>query len=219
MFGTWGKSRLRDEKLGNGAFDAGGTSGVAVEGLSRRGFGLVLGSSIVVGAGGISALAAAFASGGPPGTTTVAASFGRLRIVAAQRQSRLSGVGAGASHSGHEVAGTSSAQPANMTYGDHLVLRLEVFNESDEDVLLSPGQLRVLPDTQPWLVVNRGSDLRASVVPPGGSIGGDISFLVPSDAHAFTAQFDDVVAVNAGSLQLPLPAVAWRPGYLEASHA
>jgi hypothetical protein len=209
---TWGRSPVR----GRSGVD---TSGRAGNGLSRRGFGVVLGSSIVVGAGGLSALAAAFAAAGPPGTTTVAASFGKVRIAGAQRQSRLAaGTGASA-HGGHTVAGTTSAQPANMTYGDHLVLRLDVFNESDEDILFSPGQLRVRPNTQPWLVVNRGSDLRADVLPSGGSVSGNVSFLVPSDAGAFSAQFDDVVGKDPQALHLPLPSVAWRPGYREGGHA
>ncbi|MHA7265867.1 hypothetical protein ACX8Z9_05695 [Arthrobacter halodurans] len=176
-----------------------------------------MGSAVVVGAGGLSAMAVGLSASGPPGTTSIPTSFGQVRVTSAQRQSRLSGE-AGAAHGGHRMAGSSSPQPVNMTYGDHLVLRVDAVNESDDDVLFSPGQIRVRPDSQPWLVVNRGSDLPAGALPAGGRASASISFLVPSDAARFSVQFDDM-APGSPPLDLPLPAVAWRPGYLEADHA
>lgn len=187
--------------------------------FSRRALGITLGSTLVLGAGGIAALAAAFSAAGPPGTTTVRTSFGRARISRAERQSRLSANAATTgAHAGHQASGGRSPQPVNMTFGDHVLLQLEVFNESDEDQLFSPGQLRLRGNSQPWLVVNRWNDLTPGVLAPGTEVRANISFLVPSDATSFTALFDDITAPADGPIHLPLPSVAWRPGFLEADH-
>ncbi|GAA1497747.1 hypothetical protein GCM10009628_27510 [Paeniglutamicibacter kerguelensis] len=188
--------------------------------LSRRSLGITLGTSLVLGAGGITALAVAFAANGPPGTTTVKTSFGRARISRAERQSRLSADAATASgHAGHPMTGGRSLQPVNMTYGDHVLVQLDVFNESDEDQMFSPGQLRLRGNSQPWLVVNRWNDLVPGLLAPGSELRTNISFLVPSDATAFTALFDDISNPGGAPIDLPLPAVAWRTGFLEAGHA
>ncbi|MFF5793871.1 hypothetical protein ACFY5D_17630 [Paeniglutamicibacter sp. NPDC012692] len=188
--------------------------------LSRRSLGITLGTSLVLGSGGITALAVAFAAAGPPGTTTVATSFGKARISRAERQSRLSADAAAAGgHGGHGMSGGRSLQPVNMTYGDHLLVQLDVFNESDEDQMFSPGQLRLRGNSQPWLVVNRWNDLVPGLLAPGAKLRANISFLVPSDATAFTALFDDIASPGGAPIDLPLPAVAWRPGFLEADHA
>ena len=187
--------------------------------LSRRSLGITLGTSLVLGSGGITALAVAFAAAGPPGTTTVKTGFGSARISRAERQSRLSSDAAtAAGHGGHEISGGRSLQPLNMTYGDHVLVRLDVFNESDEDQMFSPGQLRLRGNSQPWLVVNRWNDMAPGPLAPGSEIRANISFLVPSDATAFTALFDDIANPGGAPIELPLPAVAWRPGFLEADH-
>ncbi|WP_404290712.1 hypothetical protein [Glutamicibacter arilaitensis] len=188
--------------------------------LSRRAFGITLGASLVLGAGGIAALAAAFAAGGPLGSTTVLTSFGQARISRAERQARLaSGASTGGGHAGHQSTVDGTRQPVNMTFGDHLLLQLEVFNESDEDQMFSPGLLRVKGNSQPWLVVNRWNDLTPGLLAPGAQVKANISFLVPSDATAFTALFDDIADPSGKPIELPLPAVNWRPGFLEELHA
>lgn len=173
-----------------------------------------------MGAGGATALAVAFAAAGPPGTTTVQTGFGLARIRKAQRQARLAtGIKAAGAHSGHQMAVAGTRQPLNMTFGDHLLIQLEVFNDSDEDQMFSPGQLRLRGNSQPWLIVNRWNDLTPGLLAPGTRIQSKISFLVPSDATAFTALFDDISNPAGDPLELPLPGVDWRPGFLEVSHA
>ncbi|MGL3806031.1 hypothetical protein ACSYDW_08015 [Paeniglutamicibacter sp. R2-26] len=187
--------------------------------LSRRTLGITLGTSLVVGSGGITALAMAFAAAGPPGTTTVGTSFGKARISRAERQSRLpSDSASSTTHAGHGTSGGRSSQPVNMTYGDHVLVQLEVFNESDKDQMFSPGQLRLRGNSQPWLVVNRWNDLLPGLLAPGESVRANISFLVPSDATAFTALFEDIGSPGEAPVELPLPSVSWRPGFLEANH-
>lgn len=187
--------------------------------ISRRALGITLGSSLVVGTAGIAALAASFAGSGPMGTTTIRTGFGQARISRAERQARLPAKdSAAAGHAGHQPTVGKERQPVNMTFGDHLLLQLEVFNESDQDQMFSPGQLRVRGNSQPWLVVNRSNDHPPGILAPGARARTNISFLVPSDATDFTAIFDDIADPGTELLELPLPAVNWRPGFLEEAH-
>ena len=218
MLAAWGKRNLARHRIH--AMDPVQHDAEERQLLSRRSLGITLGTSLVLGSGGITALAMAFAAAGPPGTTTVKTGFGSARISRAERQSRLSADSAAAAgHGGHEMSGSRSLQPVNMTYGDHVLVQLDVFNESDEDQMFSPGQLRLRGNSQPWLVVNRWNDLTPGLLAPGTEIRANISFLVPSDATAFTALFDDIASPGGAPVELPLPAVAWRPGFLEADHA
>lgn len=190
--------------------------------LSRRSLGITLGTSLVLGAGGFTALAVAFASAGPPGTTTVQTSFGQARISRAERQARFStetvSIGGPEGHGGHHMTGGRSPQPVNMTFGDHVLVQLDIFNESDEEQIFSPGQLRLRGNSQPWMMVNRWNDMAPGLLAPGTEARANISFLVPSDATAFTAHFDDITNPGGAPIALPLPAVAWRPGCLEVDH-
>ncbi len=218
MLAAWGKHNTARHRIHG--VDAGQEDIGEPQLLSRRSLGITLGTTLVLGSGGITALAVAFAAAGPPGTTTVQTSFGRARISRAERQSRLSADAAASSgHGGHQMSGGRSLQPVNMTFGDHVLVQLDVFNESDEDQMFSPGQLRLRGNSQPWLVVNRWNDQAPGLLAPGTEVRANISFLVPSDATAFTALFDDIASPGDAPIDLPLPAVAWRPGFLEADHA
>ncbi|KAA0978612.1 hypothetical protein FQ154_05110 [Paeniglutamicibacter gangotriensis] len=164
-------------------------------------------------------MAVAFAGAGPSGTTTVRTGFGQARISRAELQVRLAaGAAAGAGHTGHQPAVGETRQPLNMTFGDHLLHPLEVFNESDEDQMFSPGQLRIRSNSQPWLVVNRWNDSTPGLLAPGAQVRANISFLFPPDATVFTALFDDIADPGGRLLELPPPAVSWRPGFLEEAH-
>ncbi|PRB72621.1 hypothetical protein [Arthrobacter sp. MYb213] len=187
--------------------------------MSRRAFGIALGSSFVLGAGGIASLGLAFSAAGPPGSITVPTSFGRIRIALAERQSRLPGdANIGGAHAGHGAVSGRSAQPINMTFGDHVLVRLDVFNESEREQMFSPGQLRLRGNSQPWLVVNRWNDLAPVLMLPGTEERAKISFLVPSDSTNFTAFFDDIANPGGDLVEVPMPPVKWRPGFLESSH-
>ncbi|MHA6967516.1 hypothetical protein ACX5K5_07450 [Glutamicibacter bergerei] len=105
-----------------------------------------------------------------------------------------------------------------MTFGDHVLVRLDVFNESEREQMFSPGQLRLRANSQPWLVVNRWNDLAPVLMLPGTEERAKISFLVPSDATSFSAFFDDIADPSAELVEVPMPPVKWRPGFLENSH-
>lgn len=217
MLKTWGKHKTVRRHVHGARSDHREPEGLL---LSRRSLGIAVGSSLVLGAGGLTALAVAFAEAGPPGTTIVQTGFGLARITRAQRQERLpSGAAVAGGHAGHQMAVAGTRQPVNMTFGDHLLIQLEVFNDSDEDQMFSPGMLRLRGKSQPWPVVNCWNDLTPGLLAPGVRIQAKISFLVPSDAMAFTALFDDISNPDGEPLELPLPSVDWRPGFLEATHA
>lgn len=219
MLATWGETDGARHRIRGVDPESRKVEGTGKPGLSRRMFGIALGSSFVLGAGGVTSLALAFSAAGPPGSTTVPTSFGRIRIALAERQSRLSGdANVGGAHAGHGATGGRSPQPVNMTFGDHVLVRVDVFNESDREQLFSPGQLRLRGNSQPWLVVNRWNDLDPVLMLPGTEATAKISFLVPSDSTAFTAFFDDIANPGGELLEVPMPSVKWRPGHLDGSH-
>ncbi|NKX50593.1 hypothetical protein HER39_08435, partial [Arthrobacter deserti] len=122
-------------------------------------------------------------------------------------------------HDGHGAAVIrGAAQPANRTWGDHLALQLEVSNDSDRDVLFSPGQLRLKLGQDGPSVTNRASDAAAGRLPAGATQRYWISFLAPSDAAGLAAEFTDPWLGEDKPLALALPPVMRRPGSLEVDH-
>lgn len=184
--------------------------------VTRRSFGIALGASIVTVAGGAGAAFAALSATGQTGNPGTATTFGTVAITQAERQARLPGGALGTSHSDHVATTSKSPQPVNMTFGDHLRLRLSVENTSGEGVLFSPGQLRLVLPQDGWTLANRGSDVRLAVVEAGATLVALISFLVPSDEAGFAAEFDDIGARGQAPLRLEVPGIVSRPGSLES---
>ena len=175
------------------------------------------------------------------GSGGVQTSFGSVRLVSAERQHRLAydgGVpatgtgtsaaagsaaaggaagrgtaGGGSGHAGHGPIMAAAPQPANMTWGDHLLVELEVQNASDDEVLFAPGQLRLRVGDGGPTVTNRDSG-DALALAAWSSERFWISFLVPADAQRFSAEFTDPW-LHAAPLQLELPRAALRPGWLD----
>ncbi|MEV7646798.1 hypothetical protein [Arthrobacter sp. NPDC089319] len=183
--------------------------------------------------GGAGLLTASHQRAGGMGPGGVETSFGSVRLASAERQHRLaydggvpapgaeSSAAAGASgaapdgsgHAGHGAIVASAPQPANMTWGDHLLVELEVQNASDGDVLFAPGQLRLKVGDGGPTVTNRDSGDAATLAPRStGRFW--ISFLVPADAQSFSAEFTDPW-LHSAPLELQLPRVALRPGWLD----
>lgn len=196
-------------------------------GLTRRVFGVLLGAGVAGIVGGGSLIAAgqqANDDGGVSRGEGVWTSFGSVRISAAERQARNpQGTGAGSSaanshggHGGHAVASTT-AQPFNLTWGDHMMVELEVHNGLDRKVLFSPGQLRLKIGANGPTVTNRNPGTGKGALEPGSTSHFWISFLVPSDAREVSAEFTDPWS-DGGPLALALPEVLQRPGWLEADH-
>lgn len=224
------------------ALDPDGSGGLP-SGLSRRVFGVLVGAGVAGALGGAGLLAASQQRAGNLGAGGVATSFGSVRLVSAERQHRLaydggvpasgadssgasgpagesSAAGAaagsaasGSGHAGHGLAGPTAPQPANMTWGDHLLLQLEVRNTSETNVLFAPGQLRLKVGNDGPTVTNRDSG-DAVALPPWSSERFWISFLVPADAQNFSAEFTDPW-LHSAPLELEVPRVALRPGWLD----
>jgi hypothetical protein len=196
-------------------------------GLTRRVFGVLMGAGIAGIVGGGSLIAAgqhADNDGGISRGEGVWTSFGSVRINAAERQARNPQVpgadhaaaNAQGGHGGHAVA-SKTAQPFNLTWGDHMMVELEVHNGLDRKVLFSPGQLRLKVGADGPTVTNRGPGTGKGALEPGSTSHFWISFLVPSDVQDISAEFTDPWS-DGGPLALELPEVLQRPGWLEADH-
>lgn len=109
---------------------------------------------------------------------------------------------AGTSSGGHAVThsggttgfepalGSSSPQPENLTWGDVVVLEVEVRNTADVPMLLSPGQLRLaLANGQ---TITPGDASRGpQAIAAGAAEMLWVSYLAPSDAADFSVEFTD----------------------------
>ncbi|MHA7275502.1 hypothetical protein [Arthrobacter sp. HLT1-21] len=191
-------------------------------GLTRRVFGVLVGVT-VAGTAAAGGLLAAATSASPPGVKT---SFGTVRLTEAERQLRFlpaNGPGGsdaqklpGITHGGHSAVG-STAQPANSTWGEHLALRLEVRNDSDQPVLFAPGQLRLQIGADGPTVTNRDAEALTGPLPADSTTSLWINFLVPADATRLSAEFTDPWG-GSPPLALELPPVLNRPGSLAVDH-
>jgi hypothetical protein len=179
-------------------------------GLTRRVFGILIGTGALATAAGWGVLSAA------GGTEEVPTSFGFVRIAAAERQARMAGALSAAGHATGSHAATGTAQPFNHTWGEHVAVKLDVRNTSERNVLFAPGQLRLLvADTT--TVTNRAADVAKILLTPGSHRSLWISFLVPSGASGLSAQFTDPWG-GPVPLVLTLPSISLRPGSLEENH-
>ncbi len=200
-----------------------GTPLAGPDGLTRRVFGALAGSALALAAGAV-VTAGVTGSATPQGTTV---SFGHLRIRAAELQARLGtagddAVGDGAAQmsntAGHGTHGTTSiggtAQPANFTWGSHLVLTLDIWNETAQALRITPGQLRIRIGVEGPSITNRASGGETGPLEAGGRARMWMSFLVPTDARGFIAEFADPWKDSA-PIRLALPTVYRRPGRME----
>ncbi|WP_309069862.1 hypothetical protein [Arthrobacter sp.] len=183
-------------------------------GLTRRVFGILIGTGALGTAAGWGIVSAA------GGTEEVPTSFGSVRIAAAERQARLVGGVGGHAAGGHSSSGAAppgaGSQPFNHTWGEHLAVELDVRNTSERNVLFAPGQLRLVV-TKTTTVTNRAADVSKILLTPGSQRSLWISFLVPTGAAGLAAQFTDPWGGPA-PLVLALPRISLRPGSLEDHH-
>lgn len=208
-----------------GALEAAGAE--VQTGLTRRVFGVLVGAGVTGVIGGGSLLAASKNAAEPDGISRGSGtwtSFGTVRITGAERQWRLPQdlggssptAAASSNHHGGAAAG-SGVQPMNFTWGDHVVLELEVHNGLDRPVLFSPGQLRLKVGPDGPTVTNRSPNVGKGALEPGATNRFWISYLAPSDVERLSAEFTDPWGDGA-PVALELPAVLRRPGFLENVH-
>jgi hypothetical protein len=97
---------------------------------------------------------------------------------------------AGTPTDGGGTAVTSYPQPYNLTWGDVVVLEVEVLNTTAVPMLFSPGQLRLkLPDG--LTITPEDASRSAEPIAAGSAEMLWVSYLAPSDAESFSVEFTD----------------------------
>jgi hypothetical protein len=107
---------------------------------------------------------------------------------------------------GHSGGGGSTVtpfpQPANLTWGDVVVLELEVLNTATVPMLFSPGQLRLKLADGPTITPQDAS--RSPEAIAGGAVERLwVSYLAPSDATDFYVEFTDPLLDARLALDVP----------------
>lgn len=94
-------------------------------------------------------------------------------------------------------------QPVNLTWGDVVLLEVELHNSSQEPVLFSPGQLRLRLLPSGTTVTPQDFDRGLGSVGPGAAEHLWISYLAPHDALAMELEYSE--PEHDGTAVLPLP--------------
>jgi hypothetical protein len=94
-------------------------------------------------------------------------------------------------------------QPFNQTWGDVVLLEVELRNSSPEPVLFSPGQLRLRLLPSGTTITPQDFDHGLGSVEPGATEHLWISYLAPHDALAMELEFAE--PEHDGTAILPLP--------------
>ncbi|MFF2030342.1 hypothetical protein [Arthrobacter sp. NPDC058192] len=94
-------------------------------------------------------------------------------------------------------------QPVNLTWGDVIILEVELRNSSQEPVLFSPGQLRLRLLSSGTTVTPQDFDRGLNAVEAGAAEHLWISYLAPHDALAMELEYSE--PEHDGTAFLPLP--------------
>lgn len=136
------------------------------------------------------------------GPAALAAYSGR-----ASRGAQTAGAdGAAADSHGHDAAvpaNPASPQPVNLTWGEVVLVEVELHNSTSEPVLFSPGQLRLRLAPSSTTVTPQGYGHSAGTVAPGATEHHWISYLAPSSSSRLELEYTDPVQDRI--LGLPLP--------------
>jgi hypothetical protein len=108
----------------------------------------------------------------------------------------------GHSGSGGSSSATPFPQPANMTWGDVVVLELEVLNTAAVPMLFSPGQLRLKLAHGPT-ITPQGASCSPEAIAAGAAERVWVSYLAPSDATNFYVEFTDPLLDARLALDVP----------------
>jgi hypothetical protein len=112
---------------------------------------------------------------------------------------------ASAAHGGHggAVPGLRWPQPENHTWGDIVLIELEVHNVGTEPVPFSPGQLRLRPTAGGFSTSLQDADRDAGSLAPGRPERMWVSFLAPESAGRFLVEFTDALQDTTVELRVP----------------
>jgi hypothetical protein len=94
-------------------------------------------------------------------------------------------------------------QPLNLTWGDVILIEVELRNSSQEPVLFSPGQLRLRLLPSGTTVTPLDFDRGLGGVDPGASEHLWISYLAPHDAAAMELEYSEPEHDGTATLTLP----------------
>ncbi|MFP5367594.1 MAG: hypothetical protein ACLGIS_12240, partial [Actinomycetes bacterium] len=133
-----------------------------------------------------------------------AAGAGRSRRAGGHSPSGVSALG-GHGHGGG-TGDPRRRQPVNSTWGDVVVLDVEVRNAGTEPVLFNPGQLRLRLGGPEVTVTPQDSDRPPGPVAASATEHILISYLAPSEEEDFELEFTDELSGQLHRLPLPLPA-------------
>ncbi|WP_336710783.1 hypothetical protein [Arthrobacter sp. USHLN218] len=112
---------------------------------------------------------------------------------------------AAAGHGGHggAIPGLRWPQPENHTWGDVVLLDLEVHNAGPGPVPFSPGQLRLRPSSSDASISLQDAGRDAGPLAPGVPERLWVSFLAPESAGRFLVEFTDPLQDTAVELRVP----------------
>jgi hypothetical protein len=107
---------------------------------------------------------------------------------------------------GQSIPGTRWPQPENHTWGDVVIVELQVHNSGAEQMLFAPGQLRLRAGLAPATITAQDAGRPPGAIGPGETVLTWISYLAPQEAAEFQLDFTDPLDDTA--ISLPLPAFA-----------
>lgn len=106
-------------------------------------------------------------------------------------------------HDGAPPEDPNWPQPVNLTWGDVVLLEVELHNSSQEPVLFSPGQLRLRLLPSGTTVTPQDFDRGLGSVEPGAAEHLWISYLAPHDALAMELEYSEPEHDGTAILSLP----------------
>lgn len=194
---------------------AGGTYGVVSRGGSDEATGLTtaFGALSVVNAGRLARLDAQ----GRPAVKSLAAAASRITrpgaVTALSSATRRTGGNqvatlAGHTHDGGVIPDFGWPQPANLTWGDIVLLEVTLRNDLAESVLFAPGQLRLKLLPSGITVTPEDFDWGPGAIAAGETGHLWISYLAPHDSLDMELEYSEPEQDEPMSLALPLLTVS-----------
>jgi uncharacterized protein DUF4352 len=106
-------------------------------------------------------------------------------------------------HDGGAPADPRWPQPVNLTWGDVVLVEVELGNSSPEPVLFSPGQLRLKLAPSATTVTPQDAGRNSGTIAPGTTEHHWISYLAPSGSSGMELEYTDLWHGRTQVLSLP----------------
>ncbi|EMY32560.1 hypothetical protein D477_019538 [Arthrobacter crystallopoietes BAB-32] len=115
----------------------------------------------------------------------------------------LASTASGHDHSGGALPGSEWPMPLNLTWGDVVLLDVEVSNTSDRPALFSPGQLRLKDLASGASITMQGAARRPGAIAARSAEKLWVSYLAPAGAAAFSVEYNDPLQKEPQALRVP----------------